>query len=155
MNYFLVSLAKMRILKETSSIHTTKQKKRQLFLIVHFGLHLPVKYVLISLICLPRYFFPYWRFDLKYANKTNKHTDRKHKTQKTNSNQTEKTHKLMSWNPASTADPWLSWVQWKALVKSQMKLAGLPGKPPPCIGMAPTVTGEQVAAPDQGRPWAT
>lgn len=55
----------------------------------------------------------------------------------------------------STADPWLSWVQWKALVKSQMKLAGLPGQPPPCIGMAPTVTGEQVAAPDQGRPWAT
>lgn len=51
----------------------------------------------------------------------------------------------MSLNPASTTGLWLSWLQWKALVKSQMKLAALPGASG-TVGMAPRVTGEQAAA---------
>lgn len=119
---------------------------------VHSGLHLPVKYVQIMFLwCVfLTMFFPNSSFDLKYANKTNKQkTQNLNKQQKTTKQK--KTLKLMSLNPASTTGLWLSWVQWKALVKSQMKLAGLPGQPLPCIGMAPTVIGEQAAASGQGQ----
>lgn len=46
-------LQKMRISKEISYNHTTKLKKGLFFLMVHSGLHLPVKYILTSLLCLP------------------------------------------------------------------------------------------------------
>lgn len=46
-------------------------------------------------------------------------------------------------------------VQWIAFVKSQMKLADIPGQPPPWMGMAPTVTGEQAATSDQRQLWGT
>lgn len=105
---------------------------------VYSGWHLTVKYV--SIMFLQRVFlimvFSQFKFCFKICQQNRQRTQTPNKQQQQKNNQ-KKHLKLMSLNPAPPTGLWLGWVQWKALVESQRKLAALPGQPPPCVGMAP------------------